>query len=147
MENFNVAINGVDITALKLIMLDGSLDNLLKPNELKSLVMNENASIDGSLAILTNRKVKSRDVSIRFLVKSQSQIDLVKKLDDLIDFFTKGSKDVYGSYSGENRFHIIELERVYRLVFLKCDKYDGFGEDSALLSLSFKELNPFNRSL
>lgn len=147
MERLNISINGIDITAMNLVLLDGSLDNLLKPNELKSLVMNENASIDGSLAILTDRKVKSRDVSVRFLVRSQSQIDLVKKVDSLTDFLTKGSKDVYGNYSGENRFHIIELERVYRLVFLKCDKYDGFGEDSAILSLQFKELNPLNRSL
>ena len=147
MERLNISINGIDITAMNLVLLDGSLDNLLKPNELKSLVMNENASIDGSLAILTDRKVKSRDVSVRFLVRSQSQIDLVKKVESLTDFLTKGIKDVYGNYSGENRFHIIELERVYRLVFLKCDKYDGFGEDSAILSLQFKELNPLNRSL
>jgi len=147
MERLNVSINGIDITALDLTMLDGSLDNLLKPNELKSLVMNENASIDGYLAILTDRKVKSRDVSVRFLVRSTSQIDLVKKIDYLTEFLTKGSKDVYGNDSGENRFHIIELERVYRLVYLKCDKYDGFGEDSAIVSITFKELNPLNRSL
>ena len=147
MERLNVSINGVDITALNLFMLDGSLDNLLKPSELKSLVMNENSSIDGSLAILKDRKVKSRDVVVRFLIKSTSKIDLVKKLDSLVDFFTKGSKDVYGAYTGENQFYIIELERMYRLVYLKCDSYDGFGDDSAILSITFKELNPLNRSL
>ena len=46
-----IKINGTDISAFGLKPLDGTLDNLMKPAEMKSLVYNENTAIDGSLAM------------------------------------------------------------------------------------------------
>ena len=140
-----ITINNKTLEELSLVLLKGTLDNLLKPAEKKALVFNENASIDGSKAITTNRKVKRRDVSLLFLIKDYSAIDLYRKCEWLDQFLTEG---VYkgGIPTGVNEIKLVDIDVTFRLVYNKMDKYSGFGDGKASISLNFTELNPKNRA-
>ncbi|MDD3404979.1 MAG: hypothetical protein PHH23_01755 [Paludibacteraceae bacterium] len=141
----NISLNGANITTFGLTMLKGSLDNLLKPAEMKPLVLNENSSIDGSIAITSSRKVKARDVSVSFLVNANSRLLLSQRIDSLIQSLINGDMDEYSNYTGVNSLSINDIRKIFRLVYLRFDKYAGFGANSATVSIQFKELNPNDR--
>ena len=136
----NATINNISLEELGLVWLQGSLDNLLKPAELKPLVLNESASIDGTRAITTGRRVKARDVSVKFRIKASSPLNLVNRIDSIVAHLINGKDN-----TGVNELRLIDYDRIYRLVYLKCDKYTSFGANSAIVSFTFKELNPNNR--
>ena len=138
----NATINGINLEDLHLVWLQGSIDNLLKPAELKPLVLNENASIDGSRCVMTDRRVKSRDVTLNFRIKGFNQQDLMTKVNDVVSKLAQGKDN-----SGVNELHLIDYGLMFRLVYLKCNKYTSFGTKSALISFTFKELNPNNRNV
>lgn len=136
----NATINNISLEELGLVWLQGSLDNLLKPAELKPLVLNESAAIDGTRAITIGRRVKARDVSVKFRIKASSPLNLVNRIDSIVARLINGKDN-----TGVNELRLIDYDRIYRLVYLKCDKYTSFGTNSAIVSFSFKELNPNNR--
>lgn len=155
MENITLTINGKDVTNMslpygdknipvKLVPLDGTLDNLMKPVEYKAITYNENASIDGSRGIFTNRRKKRRDVSIMFWMYADDTLSLNNALEALEDFLIKG-----GSTYGVNEVIIPQINTCYRLVFNKFDKYArlGVGTGKANISLNFTEVNPKNRQM
>lgn len=137
-----IRINGTDISALGLTPLDGTLDNLMKPAEMKSVTYNENSAIDGSIAMTRNRKVKRREVSMLFLLSKQNLSELMDAIDNLITVLSEGKDN-----SGINEVRVEELNRTFRLVYSSFDKYSNFGIDGkATLSIKFVEPNPQNRS-
>ena len=137
-----IKINGTDISAFGLKPLDGTLDNLMKPAEMKSLVYNENTAIDGSLAMTRNRKVKRRDVTLLFIISRASLLELTDAIDALVSMLAAGKNN-----SGVNEGRVEELDRTFRLVYSSVDKYSNFGIDGkATLSIKFVEPNPKNRS-
>ena len=50
-SNPPVAINGKDITELRIVPLQGFYDVLMKPAPMKKLVINENSAINGVVAL------------------------------------------------------------------------------------------------
>lgn len=155
MENITLTINGKDVTnmslpygdkniSFKLVPLDGTLDDLMKPAEYKAITYNENSAIDGSRGILTNRRKKRRDVSIMFWMYADDTLSLNNALEALEYFLIKG-----GSTYGVNEVIIPQIETCYRLVFNKFDKYErlGVGTGKACISLNFTEVNPKNRQM
>ena len=154
-EKITLTINGKDVTNMslpyggntipfKLVPLDGTLDNLMKPAEYKAITYNENASIDGAIGVISERRKKRRDVSIMFWMYTEDTLSLNNALEALEDFLIKG-----GSTYGVNEVVIPQIKTCYRLVFNKFDKYArlGSGTGKASISLNFTEINPKNRQM
>lgn len=143
-----IAINGTDIAHFGLTPIKGTLDNLCKPAEMKTLVSNENAAIDGIIPVLYDRHTKHRTVSLLFIIRQQSLVDLLRVIDQLIDFLQKGAKDSTGAYTHINEVLVVEQQRKYRLIYESFDKYSNFDTDGkATISIKFTEPNPTNRGL
>lgn len=155
MERIELLINGCDISHMylpyngmkipfRLVPLDGTLDNLMKPAEYKAITYNENASIDGAIGVISERRKKRRDVSIMFWMYAEDTLSLNNALEALEAFLIKG-----GSTYGVNEVVIPQIETCYRLVFNKFDKYArlGSGTGKASISLNFTEINPKNRQM
>lgn len=89
-----ITINGANIaTQFGLTPIKGTLDNLCKPAEMKSLVTNDNAAIDGVVPVLYNRKTKQRTVSLPFIIRQPNLAVLLQTVDALIAFLQNGAKD------------------------------------------------------
>ena len=157
MRNITLKINGCNVNYMylpyngekipfRLVPMDGTLDNLMKPAEYKPITYNENASIDGSRGILTGRRKKKRDVSIMFWMYAEDTLSLNKALEALEDFLIKGKE---GGPYGVNEVIIPQIETCYRMVFNKFDKYERIGAETgkACISLNFTETNPKNRQM
>lgn len=141
-----VKLNGYDIKDYGLTLLKGSLDNLLKPFEMKPLTLNDNATMDGSRALAVDRKAKSRDVVVNFLITSVDIWHLLREVDALIEELASSEDiELYVGFFGQDGQTIMR-GITFHLLYLSCDKYSGFGENSATLSIKFKELNPRNRA-
>jgi hypothetical protein len=143
-----IAINDTDIATFGLTPIKGTLDNLCKPVEMKSLVTNENSAIDGVIPVLYDRHIKSRSVSMLFIIRQPSLADLLRVLDQLIAFLQNGAKDSAGAYTHINEVYIEEQQRKYRLIYESFDKYANFDTDGkATISIKFTEPNPMNRAV
>lgn len=137
-----MSLNGDDIEKYHLTSLQGNLATLMKPIGYKNLVSNENSSIDGSLILCSPsmRKAQKRDLSLKFLIKSASLLDLQRDTDTLVNVLISGKNG-----SGLNELHVPQLCKTFRLVFSTIDSYSNYGLDGwATLSIKFTEPDPTN---
>lgn len=135
-----ITINGKTAASLGLTPLEGTLDALMRPAQMKPLVYNDNAGMDGSRAITAGRRVQRRDVTLMFKLTASSLKDLADKTDTLISILTAGKDG-----AGINELSVAELGRTYRLVYQGFDTYTNFDvATKATLSIKFTELNPKN---
>lgn len=135
-----ITINGKALSTFGLTPLDGTLDALMKPAPMKQLVYNDNATMDGSRAITTGRRMQRRDVSLTFLLNATSLQNLADMTDVLIEELIAGKSD-----SGINEIAVHELERKYNLVYQSYDSYNNFDRATKVtLRIKFTELNPRN---
>lgn len=138
-------LNGKDIAEYNLTPLDGCLQAFLKPADYKALQTNDNAAIHGTnvLSAPQKRRMAKRDITLPFLLRSTSFVDLQRDLDTLVGQLINGKNN-----SGVNEIYLPLLDKYYRLVYVGADKYNNFGmRGCATLYLKFTEPNPNNRSL
>lgn len=139
----HIALNGKDITEYGLTPLDGTLNALMKPTTYKKAVTNENAAVDG-VSILSSpsiRKKKEHTISLPFLLRSVSLVDLKREIANLEDVLTQGKDN-----TGINELYVVELDTRYYLYYDSMSSYANFGLDgAALVTLKFTEPNPSNR--
>lgn len=140
-----ILINGVVVSTLGLTPLFGTIDNVLKPADMKKLVTNANASMDGEIPVnAANRKVAKRDFNLLFRLAADSEELLYLKLVELNAFLLEGIEG-----SGINEITFPDYNICIRAVFNKYAKYAAQGIDSgvASISLNFTEFNPKNRKI
>lgn len=141
----HIALNGNDIDMYHLTALDGTLNALMKPAPYKKAITNENAAVDGSIILSAPsvRKVDKRTISIPFLLRSVSLVDLQQELDNLAEVLVAGKDN-----TGINELYVHEIDRCYRLYYESMSSYDNFGLDGyARVTLKFTEINPTNNRL
>lgn len=132
--NLTITLNNKDIKTFGLTSLEGTLNALMKPAPMKALVFNENIMIDGSSALLENRKIQKRDILLPFIIAGSSLADLAIKIDSL-------TRELISKK--ENILYVKELNRTYRLVYVGFDKYSNFYDSpKASIIIKFTELNP-----
>lgn len=145
----HISLNGYDIEKYHLTALDGTLNALMKPAAYKTLVTNDNAASHGVSVIATpsKRRFAKQDLSIPFLMRATSVVDLQRELDNLTAVLING-KNIGDSPSGVNELHVAELNKTYRLVYVSISSYANFGlNGKALVTLKFTEPNPNNRTV
>lgn len=141
----HIALNGNDIEKYHLTALDGTLNALMKPATYKKAVTNENAAVDGTMILSAPsvRKVDKRTISLPFLLRSVSLVDLQQELDNLAAVLVAGKDN-----TGINELYVHELNRCYRLYYDSMSSYANFGLDGyARVTLKFTEINPKNNKL
>lgn len=141
----HIALNGNDIEMYHLTALDGSLNALMKPATYKKAVTNENAAVDGTMILSAPsvRKVDKRTISLPFLLRGVSLVDLQQELDNLAAVLVAGKDN-----TGINELYVHELNRCYRLYYDSMSSYANFGLDGyARVTLKFTEINPTNNKL
>ena len=141
----HIALNGNDIEMYHLTALDGTLNALMKPATYKKAVTNENAAVDGTMILSAPsvRKVDKRIISLPFLLRSVSLVDLQQELDNLAEVLVAGKDN-----TGINELYVHELNRCYRLCYEGMSPYSNFGLDGvARITLKFTEPNPNNRKV
>ena len=141
----HIALNGNDIEMYHLTALDGTLNALMKPAAYKKAVTNENAAVDGTMILSAPsvRKVDKRTISLPFLLRSVSLVDLQQELDNLAAVLVAGKDN-----TGINELYVHELNRCYRLYYDSMSSYANFGLDGyARVTLKFTEINPTNNKL
>lgn len=133
--------NHADLMGMK--PLKGWEDALLSPPERKKIVYNDNASIDGTRAILAKRRVNKRSFSIQFyLSKVDGKYNYYTRLREIEEMLADG---VNNTGRTEMQVEIGTKKITFYLVYESIDKYQCFGGDRALLTIKFTELNPNNR--
>lgn len=145
----HISLNGYDIAKYHLTALDGTLNVLMKPAAYKALTTNDNAASHGVSVIATpsKRRVAKQDLSIPFLLRAASVVDLQREIDNLTTVLVNG-KYIGNSPSGVNELHVAELNKTYRLVYVSISSYANFGLNGyAKVSIKFTEPNPNNRSV
>ena len=141
----HISLNGNDIEMYHLTALDGTLNALMKPATYKKAVTNENAAVDGTMILSAPsvRKMDKRTISIPFLLRSVSLVDLQQELDNLAEVLVAGKDN-----TGINELYIYELNRCYCLYYDSMSSYANFGLDGyARVTLKFTEINPTNNKL
>lgn len=141
----HIALNGNDIEMYHLTALDGTLNALMKPATYKKAVTNDNAAVDGTMILSAPsvRKVDKRTISLPFLLRSVSLVDLQQELDNLAKVLVAGKDN-----TGINELYVHELNRCYRLYYDSMSSYTNFGLDGyARVTLKFTEINPTNNKL
>jgi hypothetical protein len=141
----NISINGKDIAGMGLTALDGTLNALMKPSAYKKAVTNENAAMHGTTILSTPslRRKDKQTISIPFLLRADSLIDLNKQIGNIESELVKGANG-----SGVNELYVAELDSTYRLYYDSMSSYANFGlEGAARVTIKFTEINPNNRSV
>lgn len=138
-----MAINGKDVSGFHLTPLDGCLVALMTPPAYKKMATNENTASHGSwyLSNPSKRRVASGTITLQFLFRSTSLIDVTRTTEQLTEFLVNG-KDM----SGVNELFVPILGQTFRLIFDSISKYALFGLDGdTLVTIKFTEPNPANR--
>ena len=134
----NITFNNKPVSTWKLYPLKGTLNAFTTPPKAKSFVTNDSACIDGSIALNIPRRVQKRDLSIPFLMKAGSLVEVNQLIADLENELTSNNEvDVY----------VAEVGVTYHLKYKEIDKYSNFdNQGHVTLYLSFTEFNPTNRT-
>lgn len=154
-----IMLNGKDIAAYNLTPLDGTIATILKPASYKKLITNDNAYINGTMAISTpaNRRIDKQDLSLSFLLRSLSMTDLQRQIQQLEKALINGVQQD-GNDTGINELVLHEYKvqkddgtessMCLRLIYVgmsKCTPWFPYGQ--AIVTLKFTEPNPDNRAL
>lgn len=139
----HISLNGNDIDMYHLTALEGILDALMKPAGYKKAVVNENAAQHGTrvLSAPSVRKKASRSITLPFLLRSVSLIDLNNEVTNLEHVLEQGKDG-----TGINHLYIAELDTTYKLYYDSMHTYANFGLDGyARIAIKFTEYNPNDR--
>lgn len=133
-----IKFNNKPISTWKLVALKGTLNQLTTPAKAKTIVYNENASIDGSRVVNVPRRVQKRNVNMPMLMQCSSLRELEQTKEQLIQDLTA---------TNEVEVSVPEVGYTYYLKFIDLDKYSNFDNaGKATITLNFVELNPTRRA-
>lgn len=132
-----ILFNCKPISRWKLTPLKGTLNALTTPAKAKTIQYNENASIDGAIAVDVPRRVQKRNVSIPFIMQESSLVNLE---------IVKAELEKELLSVPEVEVEVEELGTIFYLKYIDMDKYSNFdNHGKATLTLNFVELNPTRR--
>ena len=141
-----MTLNGQTLSSLDLTPLRGAIDNLYGTMTIKSLKFNDNAQMDGSRAITTNKKVKRRDnIAFPCYLKAATRDEFMQKLNTLYTALSNGVQGSGNNFTGVNE--LVDGSTTFRLVCTGYSSLKSWNNGSGTVNFIFTELNPKNRSL
>lgn len=132
-----IFFNNKPISTWKLYTLKGTLNALTTPAKSKSFVSNDSNCIDGSIVLNVPRRVQKRDLSIPFMMKASSLIEINQLIAALENELTTNN---------EVEVYVPDVGVTYYLKYKDIDKYNNFSTNGHVtLYLQFTEFNPKRR--
>ena len=130
-------INGQDAwTTWGIGMDSGSLGTLMAPPSLKEFVSNESRLEDGRQYIVTNAKMKERELTLRLHLHAPTAAVFYQRLNAFCkDVLAQGTVDISTCY---------QPDVVYHCIYLSCSQYTQFRGKVAKLALKLVEPKPLN---
>lgn len=133
-------INGKDAwTNWGINMGEGFLDAIDGFVPMKDVIENESRKQDGKRVIMTERKVASREITLRFTIRADSESDFRTKRVAFEAELQKGWANVVVPKLGD---------QIYKLIYLGKNVNYGMNRTRTLCSISakFEEPNPADRA-
>ncbi len=127
-----ISIDNYDLDeAFNIISVRGSYNELTKMPNLKKPSTVNFEDEDFEDVYLKNRKISPSEISLTFLISSDSAIDLFRKRDAFFNLLKK---------NGRRTIYIASIKRNFYVYYLSCDncKYYNSGKFRLLLKLKFK---------
>lgn len=133
-----ITINGTALADMGVILLQGAYAELMAPAETKDFVENDDPTKHGvEIDTLLSPKLKKRDVTLRFLVKGNSEEDFLTKYHVFLDLL----------YSGHIELEVPDLGACFRLIYRAKTKYANYRLNACEMAVKFTEPDPTNRAL
>ena len=132
-----VFINTKDaFTTWKMVLQQGSFEELLKPAPQKALIENESRAIDGKQVVAYNPRMASRELTLKVSISGTSQAN-----------FLTNMKNFFEELKGISVWKVTALNMTFRLVYKDCQKMNYKGTDKfSSFMISFEEPYPTNRA-
>lgn len=143
--SLHISLNGKSLMAYHLTPMNGTIAALIKPAQLKSLVMNDNISVNGVrvLSAPTVRKKNKNEITLSFHISHPSLENLSEAIKILEEQLKNGINN-----TGVNELEVRELNNCFRLVFMQFTNISNYGTSGrAVLSIKFLEPDPSNRNV
>lgn len=132
----NVQMNGVLLSDIGVTLLSGAYGELLTPSPLKSYIENDDPTKDGvQIDTLTIPKQKSREVTLKFLVKGSSKADFLAKRTAFVNLL----------YQGVVTLYVPDIEDYFHLIYMSVTQYGNYRLNACEMAVKFKEPDPTNR--
>lgn len=132
-----LTINGADALREWGVRLTGeSLQNLMKPLDLKDRVSSTSRLEDGDRYIVETPRIKAREVQVEFSVEGRTREEFIARFDKFCNTLQEGDVTLATRYQQNVR---------YRLLFTSCTSFYT-RRTLCKIAVKFIEPNPRNRN-
>ena len=132
-----LTINGADALREWGVRLTGeSLQNLMKPLDVKDRVSSTSRLEDGDRYIVETPRIKSREVQVEFSVEGRTREEFIARFDKFCNMLQDGVVTLSTRYQQNVR---------YRLLFTSCTSFYT-RRTLCKIAVKFIEPNPRNRN-
>ena len=132
-----LTINGADALREWGVRLTGeSLQNLMKPLEVKDRVSSTSRLEDGDRYIVETPRIKAREVQVEFSVEGRTREEFIARFDKFCNTLQEGVVTLSTRYQQNVR---------YRLLFTSCTSFYT-RRTLCKIAVKFIEPNPRNRN-
>lgn len=132
-----LTINGADALREWGVRLTGeSLQNLMKPLDLKDRVSSTSRLEDGDRYIVETPRIKAREVQVEFSVEGRTREEFIARFDKFCNTLQEGVVTLATRYQQNVR---------YRLLFTSCTSFYT-RRTLCKIAVKFIEPNPRNRN-
>ena len=132
-----LTINGADALREWGVRLTGeSLQNLMKPLEVKDRVSSTSRLEDGDRYIVETPRIKAREVQVEFSVEGRTREEFIARFDKFCNTLREGVVTLSTRYQQNVR---------YRLLFTSCTSFYT-RRTLCKIAVKFIEPNPRNRN-
>ena len=132
-----LTINGADALREWGVRLTGeSLQNLMKPLDIKDRVSSTSRLEDGDRYIVETPRIKAREVQVEFSVEGRTREEFIARFDKFCNMLQEGVVTLATRYQQNVR---------YRLLFTSCTSFYT-RRTLCKIAIKFIEPNPRNRN-
>ena len=132
-----LTINGADALREWGVRLTGeSLQNLMKPLDIKDRVSSTSRLEDGDRYIVETPRIKAREVQVEFSVEGRTREEFIARFDKFCNMLQEGVVTLATRYQQNVR---------YRLLFTSCTSFYT-RRTLCKIAVKFIEPNPRNRN-
>ena len=132
-----LTINGADALREWGVRLTGeSLQNLMKPLDIKDRVSSTSRLEDGDRYIVETPRIKAREVQVEFSVEGRTREEFIARFDKFCNMLQEGVVTLSTRYQQNVR---------YRLLFTSCTSFYT-RRTLCKIAVKFIEPNPRNRN-
>lgn len=130
-------INGKDaFESWGIALHDTALSALMTPPPQKEFIENKSRLENGKRVLTSNPKVDEREVSLRFNLFANTELEFFSKYESFCKELAKGQIRIHTRY---------QPSVYYNMIYLSCTQFTQYNRKGADFVLKLSEPNPANR--